>query len=708
MHINLFRYFFITISVLLLNACINNEESETSESNRSEVVSRVTPLPDGTVEKPIANELRDWQTIQQSGVIRALKLAWEEETSLPRSGGSNLQHIELLNQFASKHQLKIEWVKVKNLAEMFSALSRDEADIIPRHLTITRQRNNKMLFTQALATDSEVLIVHKDTKQELPEFSAETKLEVTLPADTAYIETIRQDYPQWKLRTISESLSADAIVDGLVEGQFKYSVIDGLSAKTLLEYRDDFVVAFELAKKQQLAWAVNLSNDSLVNKINEFIAEHHITTTSSEKRTYDLNQLQQKKLTLRMITRNSPETYFLWRGELKGFEYELMREFAKRQKLRLEVIVADNYQQMEQLLKEGQGDVIAAGISRTENRKSSLKFSFRYNRVAELLVANKNNQPIQQFEDLKNRTIFIRQSSAFWDTAQQLVKDYGVKLVAVDENYSTELLIGQVNNGEIDLTIADSNLINIEKRFSDNLSTPLVLKEDVPHAYAVRNNNSELLNALNQFIKKEYRGTFYNVVKNKYFSNEKRLKQYREKRITEDSGLSPYDSLVKQYARLYQFDWRLITAQMFQESRFDPLAKSSAGAQGLMQLLPRTANEMGFTDLTKPQESIAAGTQYLQWTSERFANDMPLSEKIYFALAAYNAGFGHVKDAQRLAKRMNLRSDKWFNHVEKAMLLLQKPEYYKKSRFGYCRGSEPVNYVREIQQRYLSYIKITG
>lgn len=145
---------------------------------------------------------------------------------------------------------------------------------------------------------------------------------------------------------------------------------------------------------------------------------------------------------------------------------------------------------------------------------------------------------------------------------------------------------------------------------------------------------------------------------------------------------------------------------MYQESRFNPNAKSAAGARGLMQIMPRTGKEMGFNDLTNPEQSIGAGVQYLDWTRARFSKHLALQEQIYFSLAAYNVGFGHVRDAQRLAKKMNLRSDVWFNNVEKAMLLLQQPKYYKSARFGYCRGSEPVNYVREIQQRYLSYVDI--
>ena len=420
----------------------------------------------------------------------------------------------------------------------------------------------------------------------------------------------------------------------------------------------------------------------------------------------DLVEMKKLGLPLRMITRNSPETYFMWKGELVGFEYELMHKFAKQHGLALEVVVAETYQQMIELLEQGKGDVIAAGLSRTEKRKEELTFSIRYNRVDELIVANKDMAPIKSVEDLSGRTIEIRKSSAFWETAKELKEKVKFELIAADEGLSTELLIGKVDSGEIDLTISDSNLFSIEESFRENIYAPLTLKKDIPYAYITRKKNSKLLSALNEFIRKQYRTTYYNVVKNKYFANQKRKLAHREERVVPGTALSPYDDLVKPHSIQYDFDWRLITSQMYQESRFNPLAKSNAGAQGLMQLLPRTAKEFGYQNLTDPTTSIAAGVEYLNWTRDRFSKSIPLEERVYFALAAYNAGFGHVRDAQRLAKKLNLRSDKWFNHVEKAMLLLQRPEYYKKARFGYCRGTEPVNYVREIQQRYLAYISI--
>ena len=381
--------------------------------------------------------------------------------------------------------------------------------------------------------------------------------------------------------------------------------------------------------------------------------------------------------------------------------------------MKLVIVVADSYEEMLTLLAEGKGDIIAAGLSRTKVRakqiaKAKLATSLRYNRVKEQLVAHQDSLPINELADLKGRTITIRQSSSFWTTAQMLAKDFGANIVIAKEDIATEILISQVADKEIDLTIADSNLIAIESSFRTEIITPLTFKEDVPYAYLVRQGNPQLLAYLNEFIRKYYRGTFYNVVKNKYFYNEKSRVSHKKHRLVSGSTLSPYDDIVRAYVQPYNFYWRLIVSQMYQESRFDPLASNATGAFGLMQMLPRTAAELGVVDLKDPEQAIASGVQYLDWTRDRFSKDLPVQEQIFFSLASYNAGYGHVKDAQRLARQLGLRSDRWFNNVEKAMLLLQRRQYYQKARYGYVRGREPVNYVRDIHQRYLSYIRISG
>jgi membrane-bound lytic murein transglycosylase F len=143
---------------------------------------------------------------------------------------------------------------------------------------------------------------------------------------------------------------------------------------------------------------------------------------------------------------------------------------------------------------------------------------------------------------------------------------------------------------------------------------------------------------------------------------------------------------------------------MYQESRFDPKARSFAGARGLLQVMPRTARELGYTNLEDPETGIRAGLDYLAWVRERFDDQLTTSERTWLTLAAYNVGSGHVRDAQRIAADRGLDPNRWFGHVEQALLLKQKPEVHRKTRYGYARASEPVAYVRAIRDRYEAYV----
>ena len=719
----------ILLAVFLLNADYQTAKDSTLEASTLENLpsknqtlnltstSQTTSLPDiqnpvnirnkATIQKRI--KFRSVDEIRASGYITAVKLKWETKNRLPRSGTNSLYHHHLLESFAKQADLEIRWLTVKNIEEMFTAIEQFKADVIPRHLTITDARLKRANFTYPIATDNEVVIA----KQDMKKVSIDDDVTVFLPIGSSYIETVKEQLPHWKISKISHALSSDDLADKIVAGEINYSILDRSEFNALSKYRKDIKVVLTLPKRIQLAWAVHKDNHQLIHRLNEVISYYHATEITEPTRTVDFPEMNKSKLPLRIITRNSPETYFLWKGELLGFEYELMKKFSKVYKTKIEVIVADTYQEMLEMLQNGEGDVIAAGLTRTAERikdyqHQDLMSTIRYNRVDEVLVAHKNSNNTKQLEDLKDRTITVRKSSSFWKTAQELTKKYGAKLIEADEMSATEILIAQVDEQAIDLTIADSNLVTIEKNFRNDIVTPLILNENVPYSYIIRKNNPKLLEHLNQFIRVHYRTTFYNVVKNRYFHPKQFNKDLIENRLITGSTLSPYDNFVQSNARIYNFDWRLIVSQMYQESKFNPKAKSYAGALGLMQVLPRTGKELGITNLKDPEQSIIAGVRYLDWTRDRFSKSLPIQEQVLFSLASYNAGFGHVKDAQRLARQLGLRDDKWFHNVEKAMLLLQKRHYYQHARFGYVRGSEPVKYVYDIHQRYLAYVQSTS
>jgi membrane-bound lytic murein transglycosylase F len=158
---------------------------------------------------------------------------------------------------------------------------------------------------------------------------------------------------------------------------------------------------------------------------------------------------------------------------------------------------------------------------------------------------------------------------------------------------------------------------------------------------------------------------------------------------------------------MYEFDWRLVTSQMYQESRFDPGVRSWAGALGLMQVMPRTARELGVGDVRQAEQGIHAGVKLLARYAAMYQDpEIGEQDRLRFTLAAYNCGPGHVADGRRVAADLKLDPNRWFGNVEKAMPLLARPRFARAVRYGYCRCGEPVKYVSEIQGRYESYSKL--
>jgi membrane-bound lytic murein transglycosylase F len=228
-------------------------------------------------------------------------------------------------------------------------------------------------------------------------------------------------------------------------------------------------------------------------------------------------------------------------------------------------------------------------------------------------------------------------------------------------------------------------------------------------AWAVRKNSPELLKAINKWISEEKKSDDYYVIYNKYFKNRK---SYRT-RIRSDfyskngNAISKYDDIIKTNAKRMLWDWRLLCSQVYQESRFNPRAKSWAGAGGLIQLMPATAKEVGVNNSFSPKQNIKGGVTYLIRMLNNFESVKDSIQKIKFTMAAFNCGLGHVKDAQRLAKKHGKDPLVWDDNVEEYILKLKDKKYFLDDvvKYGFVRGEEPYNYVRDIFLRYEHYQK---
>ena len=424
---------------------------------------------------------------------------------------------------------------------------------------------------------------------------------------------------------------------------------------------------------------------------------------------------------LRALVVYSSTSYFLYKGQPMGFEYELLNLLAEQLDLRLELVVSDDLDSEFEVLNRGDVDLIAHGMTITNQRKWEVDFTEYLYLTKQVLVQRMpdnfreiswsalQKQLIHDPIELIDDTVSIRRNSAYYERILSLSNEIGgnIHIDTLDSKLTTDEIIDMVVNGTIKYTIADENLAKINASYSP------VLKIDVPIsfsqriAWVTRKKSPKFRAVVNDWIREVRNSETYNVIYNKYFNNKRSFRR----RIKSDyysltnNQISAYDHLIQKHAQQLGWDWRLLASQIYQESRFDPQAESWAGAQGLMQIMPATADDMRIDDPTDPEQSLRGGAEYLNLMYQQF-NDIPDPlDRVLFTMAAYNCGLGHVKDAQRLAKANGLDPLIWFDQVEEAMLALSLPRNYKKSfvKYGYVNGREPVNYIAQIVERYEHY-----
>ena len=424
---------------------------------------------------------------------------------------------------------------------------------------------------------------------------------------------------------------------------------------------------------------------------------------------------------LHAITIYSSTSYFLYKGIPMGFEYELLSRLAKELGLRLKITVAEDINDLFDMLNNGDGDLIAYGLTITEPRKNLVSFTKNHYVTHQALVQRmpKNwrslpgykidRQVISNTLELIADTVWVRENTSYAQRLQNLQDEIGAEIPVahIEGNIPTDEIIRMVVDGEIDRTIADYNIAAINKTYYPILHIDTRISFSQRIAWAVRKNSPELLTVINKWIAKEKKKDDYYVIYNKYFKNTKSFRG----RIQSDfysknsNKISKYDAIIKNNAAKIGWDWRFLCSQVYQESGFDTKAKSWAGAGGLIQLMPATAKEVGVTNSFNPKENIKGGVKYLDKMRDRFDSVTDSVQKVKFTLAAFNCGAGHIFDAMRLAEKNGKDPAIWDDNVEEYILKLADKKYYLDEvvRYGFVRGTEPYNYVRNIFLRYNHY-----
>ncbi len=651
-------------------------------------------------------ETGDLPAIRERGALRIIVPRLPKEGRLPRSGHPIDFDRNLAARFAEANGLTPEFIWIDARNDLIPALLKGRGDLIAASLTITPERQEQIAFSQAVGFVHEQLVTRLgDTSLTQPADLAGRTLALRRSASfwqTA--ESLRTEHPEIEIETVSERLDTEEILYRVAQGELDITIADDNLVDQALGYMPELRVAFDVTEQRATAWGLRPDATELRAAVNSFIEDADVGTRRPERYTGDLPAIRERKV-LRVITRNNAATYFIWRGELVGFEYDLARRLASSLGLRLEIVVPPTRANLLSWLRQGYGDVVAAGLTATRERElSGVAFGRPYNYVIETVVSRADETGLATPRDLAGRTVVVRRRSAYWTSAERLLaQGIAFELVAAPETQETEEIVDLVARGEYDLTIADSHILDIELTWRDDVTAAFTLGDSVAHAWAVRENDSELKRAIAEFLRAEYRGLWFNITYNKYFRTRRRIVEHVTERTTRTGAISPYDALVRQYAGRYGFDWRLIAAQMFEESRFDPDARSFVGAVGLMQIMPRTARGLGIDNPEDPEAGIRAGTEYLRNQYQLMDDAASDEDRLWFALASYNAGYGHVSDARRLAARLGHDPNRWFGEVETVMPLLARAEYHRNTRYGYCRCQEPVNYVRRIREKYGAY-----
>jgi membrane-bound lytic murein transglycosylase F len=653
-------------------------------------------------------EQGDLTALRERGTVRVLVPRRSSRHGLPRSGHPLELDRELAAEFVRSLGLQPRFVWVSAHDELIPALLEGRGDMIAASLTVTADRDSQVGFSRPLRHVREVVVTTLgDTALRSPtDLSGRTVWVRPSSAYWATAQRLADSHPTVTVVAASERLDTPEILYRVAQQEIDLTIADDRIVDETLTYLPAIRAAFPVGEPRGIAWATRPDASELLAAMNQFLANANVDERRPRRFLGDFPELRERG-TIRFITTNTAATYFIWRGQLLGFEYDLARRFADRFGLQLEIVVPPSQANLLSWLRQGYGDIVAAGLTPSRERELlGVRFSRRYHQVRETVVARADDDAVTRVEDLAGRTVVVRRRSSYWNTAEALrAAGIGVRLVAAPESLATEEIIDRVADGDYDLTIADSHILEIELALREDIRRAVEIGDPIRHSWAVREEDTLLLRVINQFFREEYRGLWYNLTHDRYFATPHRIRERAAERVARTGEISPYDSLIRHYAERAGFDWRLVASQVYQESRFDPDARSFAGAVGLMQIMPRTAAAYGVDDPTEPASNVSAGVRYLEQQYSLF-EDLPDSERIWFALASYNAGYGHVQDARRIARRRGLDPDVWFGHVETVMPLLARTEFYERAPHGYCRCLEPVKYVRAVRDRYEAYRRV--
>lgn len=402
---------------------------------------------------------------------------------------------------------------------------------------------------------------------------------------------------------------------------------------------------------------------------------------------------------LEVLTRNAPTTYYEGRDGPDGFEYALTQSLAQALKVKVDYRIYDTVEEILAAIKSGEGHLAAAGLTRTETREKEYRFGPDYKTIRQQVVCHRDGPRPKSIQDLPSVSLLVIAASSYVDRLVELKPGIPELEWNITSEHDTEQLLERVWKKELDCTVADSNIVEINRRYFPELTVAFPLSEEQSLAWVLPKQAEKLQSAIEEWFNEVHADGFAEALDERFYGHVDKfdfvdITIYR-KRI--DERLPRYRKLFHRAEEEFGFPWTLLAAQSYQESHWNPKAKSATGVRGMMMLTKRTAKELDVKNRMDPQQSILGGAKYLSRIIERLPEEIPRPDRLWFALAAYNIGMGHIWDARTLAERLGKDPNTWVD-MQTVLPLLSQRTYYRTLKHGYARGTEPVRYVQRIRE----------
>lgn len=402
-----------------------------------------------------------------------------------------------------------------------------------------------------------------------------------------------------------------------------------------------------------------------------------------------------------IATRNAPTSVYIDQyGNLAGPEHDLAAAFAKSLGVSARFLDVRSVKGMLAAVADGKADIAAGSITETTARQQRFSFGPSYKQVSQEVVCNNKNKARKIADLAKVSKIVVAADTSYAERLREINQQQPALEInwQESENLGTEQLFAEVAKGNIGCTIADSNIVAINRRYHPSLLVMFSISSPQNLAWPMPQQSDKLRAAATAWLK-SYRGagkltaldkTYYGMIGKWDFVDKKTLVDRTE------NAYPKYDNYFTKAAKSHDFDKWLLAAQGYQESHWRPDATSHTGVRGIMMLTQNTAKEMGVSDRLDPKQSIMGGAAYLRMMEKKLPDEIVEPDRYYFALAAYNIGFYHLRDAMTLAKRANLDPYSW-SDVKEVLPQLMEKQHYSTVKYGYARGTEPVRYVERIR-----------